>query len=104
MAYELPTRKPRKEPSERRLLETINAKKLSPQGFEPAAYGPVGPVALRLQFRILREDNFFVLIVLRSRRSGCSFLGFCVGKRPESTEMTKLVEFFLQIKSKKLLT
>ena len=38
-----------------------------------------GPIIQRLQVRTLWEDNFFALLVLSSRRSGGSPLGFRAG-------------------------
>ena len=70
MAYRLSAQKPREEPPERRLLKTSNAKNCLPTGIEPnpkvAGSIPVG-------------RQFFALLVLSSRRSGGSSLGFRAG-------------------------
>ena len=42
--------------------------------FEPPAFGL--PLIKRLEVRIQWEDNFFALLVLSSRRSGDSYVGF----------------------------
>ena len=44
----------------------------------------------RLQVRILWEDRFFALLVLSSRQSGDSSLGFRAGsRRPEARKTIK---------------
>ena len=59
------------------------------------------PVIQRLQVRILWEDNFFALLVLSSRRSGGSSLGFraMVAFRPEARKTIKQITcyFFWEI-------
>ena len=58
--------------------------------FRPKAAGSNYPVIQRLQVRILREDNFFALLVLSSRRSGGSSQASALGAfRPGARKTIK---------------
>ena len=78
-------RKPREEPPEWRLLKTSNVKNCLPTGIEPAAFElPVHCSATwtgnpKAAGSIPVGRQFFALLVLSSRRSGGSSLGFRAG-------------------------